>query len=525
MCKKLYLLLVLLFLITVSSFSQTSMPVVEWARTYGGAQIDIGQSVIVTADNKYVICGGTNSQDNDTLPRPTKLDALIIKTDENGNIIWKRTYGGNGDDFATKIIQTMDGGFIIAGNSKSSDGVFSTNKGGVDAWILKLDSLGLFEWQKIYGGSKLDEARGIIQDDKGNYIFSINSDSNDGDFLGGQPDIVWLFKINNTGDVIWKNKYKGSRTQYAYDLIKYDNKYCLLVGETSSIDGDFKGVLGDFIIKVDIDGNTLWLKSFSSPYTSTSTLNGYNSVIVTKTGDIMAFGYAYAFFNSEQPLHYYADYFLTKMNKDGNLIWSKMYGGLDTDVGESILQLPTGEFIGTGFTASKEGDIDSNCLHNNSQGIWTIKLDSVSKIIWKICLGGSKVDAPRDAVLTNDGAILITGDTHSSDGTFSKSYGSYDIPLIKLRDVIKTATYDNKNALQGFMFYPNPVNDNLTIENNTIGILKVQLVNALGQILFSKSYNNGTYQIDCAQLPNGFYQLYVSDNNDAFTSKKLIIQK
>ena len=526
MFYKTILLFSIFFSFFIVGFSQTSMPVVEWARTYGGAQLDIGSTIVVTSDNKYVICGTTSSQDKDTLRRPTGWDGLIMKTDANGNVIWKKIYGGNGEDALDKIIQTVDGGFMVCGAEVSNDGIFSTNKGDYDAWIMKLDSLGNFQWQKTYGGSGIDIARGIIQDDQSNYVFIVNSDSKDGDFNDtSKVGTVWLVKINNKGNIIWKRKYGGSDiNDNGLNLIKYDNKSYLMVGETRSNDGDFKNSKGNFIMKVDSAGNTMWLKSPGSPYDSVSIFNGYNSVILTKDGNIMALGYAYAYYQVIN--HAQLDYLLTKMDKDGNVIWSKMYGGTLFDVGKTLLELPSGEFIAVGITYSNDGDIDPHCRYGMEEDIWTIKLDSIGQIIWKICLGGSKDDYTYEgsASLAKDGAILITGYTTSNDGIFSKNYGSYDIPIIKLRDLLKT-DIDNTNYLQNFKCYPNPVSSNLTIENNSESVLKIRLINSLGQVILNNSYSIGTYQLDCQQLPNGFYQLNVSSTNNAFISKKIIIQK
>ncbi len=518
---KKYMLLGIYSLLSVVGLAQ--QPVVEWAKTYGGKQWDIGQSIVVTPDNKYVICGGTSSQDNDSLPRPTKLDGLIMKVDSDGKILWQRIYGGNGNDFAAKIIQTLDGGFIIVGNSASNDGIFSTNKGGYDVWILKLDSLGMFQWQKTYGGTDLDEARSIVQDKKGEFLFIVNTLSKTDDFNEnmGQGD-VWIVKISSKGDIIWKKRYGGTNGENLHDLVKIDDKSYVAVGETRSTDGDMVNTKGDIIIKIDSSGNTLWKKSYGSPENDISYFNGYNSVIITKDGSLMALGYAMAF--GIPSLHYSHDYLLTKIDRNGNRIWSKLYGGSKLDVGQNILQLTSGEFIVIGNTYSSDGDIAKGSLHGIEEDIWVLKLDSIGQIIWETCLGGTEDDYPRGSVSTKDGIILITGDTKSSNGTFAKNNGSFDLPLIKLKDVIKTSVA-NKTYFNNFKYYPNPVNQHLIIENNTADILKIKLVNAIGQIIFNKSYNIGTFDIDCSHLPTGFYNLILTEQNNNTISKKIIVQR
>ena len=168
--KNQILLLAFLF---ISTYLYAQAPTITWAKNFGGARSDFGRSVVVTDDNKYVLAGGILSKENDTLIRPTGLDAWVIKLDANGNILWQKTYGGTGDDSATKIVQTSDKGFIIVGESRSNTGDFITNKGNFDAWVLKIDSLGNLEWQKTFGGSEDDYTTSVIQTKFGEYIIKI----------------------------------------------------------------------------------------------------------------------------------------------------------------------------------------------------------------------------------------------------------------------------------------------------------------------------------------------------------------
>ena len=332
-----------MFFCALSLWVVAQQPVVEWAKTYGGKYWDFGESILVTSDNKYVIAGGTSSQDNDTLERPTKVDGLIMKLDSDGKVLWKKTYGGNGHDAFSKIIQTKDGGFIAVGSSSSTDGLFTTNKGSDDVWILKLDSLGSFEWQKTYGGSDSDVASSIVQDTNGEYILVMSSSSKDKDFniqLGTSDG--WIVKIDIKGEIIWKKHFGGSDSDGFYDIIQTNNGLFIAVGVYRSKDSIFTG-LGTLAIQFDTKGNVIWQKSHGSPYSITSYFNGYKSFIQTKDGNIVAFGYAWAF--NRPSGHDSHDFLISKIDTKGNLLWSKMYGGEDLDVGQSVLELPSGELI------------------------------------------------------------------------------------------------------------------------------------------------------------------------------------
>jgi Secretion system C-terminal sorting domain len=515
------ILLVVLVVFALSLCAQ--QPVVEWAKTYGGKYWDSGQSVLVTSDNKYIVAGGTSSQDNDTLERPTKMDGLIMKLNSDGQIIWKKTYGGNGHDALSKIIQTKDGGFIAIGNTSSTNGLFITTKGDHDVWILKLDSTGGFEWQKTYGGNDIDVPRGIIQDEKGEFIFTVSSSSTIGDFNNNSLGDVWFVKITSKGEIIWKKRFGGSKDEVLQDLIQYDKSSYIAVGFSLSLDGDMLNNKGDFIIKIDSSGNTQWIKSFGSSSSDNPLFNGYNSVTVTKEGDIIAVGFTWSF--GFPAFHHRQDYLITKMDKNGKFIWSKILGGSGHDQCSGIKQLLTGEFIVVGTTLSNEGDVATtpSIFQRDYKDIWVLKLDSEGKIIWQTILGGSENDYPISIALTKDNSILITGDTRSKDAIFLGNYGGVDLFFLKLRDAIKTSEKEREKDFN-IKCYPNPVTNYLTLENNTEDLINVKIANMMGQVFSIKNYTIGVHMHDCSNLISGIYQIFISDSKNKILSKKVIIK-
>ena len=116
--------------------------------------------------------GYTNSGDGDVNSNHSTntADIWIVKTDTSGNIIWKYNYGGTGSDVAYSIALTSDNGFIVGGKSSSADGDVTENNGEADFWIIKLNSNGVMQWQKSFGGSDADECYTIIQTAEGGYI-------------------------------------------------------------------------------------------------------------------------------------------------------------------------------------------------------------------------------------------------------------------------------------------------------------------------------------------------------------------
>ena len=155
-----------------------------WDKTYGGSQDDGAWSLIQTTDGGYAVAGYTSSKG------AGGRDFWVIKLDSQGNIVWDRTYGGRRDDLANSIIQTTDGGFVVAG--------FTCSKGAgrADAWIIKLDSEGNKKWEKTYGGSMADSINSLIQTIDGGFVVAGFTYSK-----GAGNSDVWIFKLDRWGNL------------------------------------------------------------------------------------------------------------------------------------------------------------------------------------------------------------------------------------------------------------------------------------------------------------------------------------
>jgi len=121
-----------------------------WQKIYGGFNADVGKAIIELADSSIVFIGYSNSYGSGG------YDALIIKTDKNGNLLWRRTYGGLDWDFGYSINKTIDGNLIICGAT------YSFGRGNKDGFILKMDLNGNFLWSRVYGGRNDDDFKKII---------------------------------------------------------------------------------------------------------------------------------------------------------------------------------------------------------------------------------------------------------------------------------------------------------------------------------------------------------------------------
>lgn len=276
---------------------------ITWQKTYGGSNDDILYSAWdIGGSEGFVLAGYTKSNDGDVTRNQGKSDFWVVKTNPRGILQWQKTYGGSDDDKCNYIERTGDGGFILAGHTKSTNGDITSNHGDDDYWVLKIGSKGELQWQKTYGGTSDDEATIIKPTNDGGYIIGGSSSSIDGDVTGnhGAAD-YWIVKINNTGGIQWQKTYGGSDFDFFRSLYQTNDGGYVLIGSSKSNDGDVTGNHGmsDYwVIKIDSRGNKIWEKSLggsnedhgmsiskgdNSPFTESYILNGFSA---SNDGDV-----------------------------------------------------------------------------------------------------------------------------------------------------------------------------------------------------------------------------------------------
>jgi len=243
----------------------SSTGVLQWEKTLGGSGIDSGQSIQQTSDGGYIVAGFSASNDGDVTNNHGSEDYWVVKLSTTGDIQWEKTLGGSSYDLATSIQQTSEGGYIVAGMSSSNNGDVSGNHGNLDYWIVKLNSTGNIVWQKSLGGTEADKARSIQQTSDGGFIVAGQSRSNDGDVTGnhGYED-YWVVKLSSIGVIEWERSLGGSNQEIAYSIVQTLGGDFSVVGYSESNDGDVTGNHGDsdiWIAKLSSTGSLLWQKS------------------------------------------------------------------------------------------------------------------------------------------------------------------------------------------------------------------------------------------------------------------------
>ena len=225
----------------------------QWRRYFGGSNNDRIYKVLATHDDNYLLVGSSESDDFDISNTQGSYDVWLVKIDRQGNKLWERSYGGTGIDNGYGAVATIDGGYLIAGAAISDDGLISQPKGNSDAWLIKLDANGRVLWEKSYGGTGFDAAFDIAkaQQIATSYVVAGHTKSNDGDLTSnyGENDF-WVFGIDQRGRLLFQKTLGGSGLDFAYGVAATADGKIVVVGETESSDFDLKSNRG---------GKDLWI--------------------------------------------------------------------------------------------------------------------------------------------------------------------------------------------------------------------------------------------------------------------------
>jgi len=343
----------------------------SYNQSFGGTMNDEITS-IVEYSNNIVMAGASTSSDMDVTANHGEMDAWIVNF-YNGSIAWRNNYGGSHYDRISSLKRTVDGGFVFAGATESTDGDLSFKTTSVtDGWIVKLNSTGGIVWQKVLAAipdvNQSTTANAVEPTTDGGYIIAGNGVRT----FEERTDLqLWVAKLDSAGNTEWSKVYDGDDDDEATSVLQTSDGGYIIAGYTKTTNN-----LGDiptatpgikyWILKLDASGNTTWSKTYSG-----SLSNFARSIIQTADGGYIVAGDSYSDAENYEGSRDY-DYYVIKIDSSGNVQWQKKYGGSGLDRAFSIIQAPDGNYVVTGYSDSTDGDITSN---NGGFDIWTIKIN------------------------------------------------------------------------------------------------------------------------------------------------------
>ncbi len=286
---------------------------IQWQKTYGGSDEEDFGAPIETNDGNIIITGSTQS-----FNATNNQDGWILKLNQNGTIIWQKTYGSNGSDRISSIVQTNDGGYIFSGSTDPDD------DGNFDAWMVRLDPAGNILWEKSYGGSNSDTLTSIQQTSDGGFIAA-------GGYNRTTPNSYtsWIVKLNSDGTINWEKKYSD---------------FALLGNINELSDGSFIAsgpittdprFIDMHLIRIDSSGQVIWQKSYGTDSFETG-----GAIQIINDNEFVVAGTVFG-----------GDYWLLNLDGAGNINWQKTYGDDDKfEVAGSLQRAANGDLYIVGYS-------------------------------------------------------------------------------------------------------------------------------------------------------------------------------
>lgn len=469
-----------------------------WTKNYGGTSAEGCSKIIETTDGGFAIAGYTFSFGSG------KSDMYLIKTDSLGNVQWTKTFGGNGFEYAYGLEQANDGGFILAGYTTSNA---LNNK---NIYLVRTGSSGNLIWEKTFGKDSVDIASSIVKSSDGNFLICGYTQS-----FGAGEDDIFTIKINQNGDTLWTKTFGGSRSDIGKSVVELNSTAYLFAGSTGS-PGITSNNQDYYLIKTGSAGNTIWTKNHGTG--GSLPFDWCNDVKLISGNSIMMAGES----SYNSPL----DVMLVKIDSVGNSVWKKFYGNNFYDYGNSICNTTEGGMIICGTTK------DKTTQKNN---IFVVKVDNNGNELWRETYGGINNEWGSSVCRTGDGNYVIAGQTNSYGS------GSFDIYISKIKSTgsigIKNLN-ENINHAKDYIVgnYPNPFNSTTKIVYNLAksGYVKITIYDLLGKeiltlensvkpsginsILWNGKDSNGL------EMPSGIYFVSCVTEISSITKKITLVK-
>jgi hypothetical protein len=422
-----YLTIILLFAIVQTG---SALPGdILWQQTLGGpAGEEWGYSLDATADGGVLITGVAYSTDGNVTRAHGSGDLWVVRLGADGTPLWNRAFGGTESDYGLSVKSAADGGSVIIGTTGSNNGDVSGYHGNGDLWVLRLTQAGDPLWQKVYGGNLTDEGGDILQNPDGSFVLTGYTMSDDGDPSGhhGSGDL-WIVCLDQAGSITWQKTFGGSKRDSGSSITHTSDGGYAMTGNTYSNDGDVTSNHGSsdlWVVKTNSTGTLIWQKVFGG-----SKLDWGHSIIELPGGDLLVAGVTASADGDISLNHGAGDIWVIRLTHDGQKIWEKTYGGSFSDNIWKIDVSPNGGAYLVGESFSVDGEITKN---QGDADLWIAEIDANGSLLWSKTLGGENYESGAWIKLMPDGNLAITGTTRSEDGDVKNAKGGGDLWVAKV---------------------------------------------------------------------------------------------
>ena len=532
------LLLTALWALGLNAFAQGD---IIWKRNFGGSDLD-GFYYVVKVPDGIVGIGASYGQSLGTgdwtgVTGNGNDDAIIVKYDDSGNVVWKRNFGGSGIEEFYSGTAVPDGvvvvGYSAAESFGNGDWTGVTGKGESDAIIIKYDNNGNVVWRKNFGGNDRDEFFSVttVPDGVVAVGYSYSRSFGNGDWVGvtekGSGDCI-IVKYDNDGNVIWKKNFGGSVNNYYYCVTAVSDGI-IAAGESDLDGGDWgdevgNGSLDAIIVKYDNDGNVVWKKNFGG-----SSWDVFRSLMAVPDGIIAVGGADEESFGNGDWADVAgkggSDAIIVKYDNNGNVVWKKNFGGSSWDEFYSVAAVSDGIIAaGESFEESFSNGDWENITGKGEYDAIMVKYDNTGNILWKENFGGIANDwyncitSAADVIYAagaSDGESFDTGDWTGVTGN-----GDMDAFIIKY-GADRTNIPQLAPPTSGLTVYPNPANDKALISvPASLASPTIRIFDMTGKIAAAYPCTGATTTVDVSQLQPGIYFIEVAGKTGKLLIKR-----
>ena len=409
---------------------------IDVIKTLGGTKNDAFSSIKKTTDGGYIAVGYAQSSDFDISNKNNdSYDYWVVKFDATNTIEWSKTFGGSDDDRARDILQLSDGSFLVTGFSRSTDLDVSVNSGNYDFWVVKINIDGTLVWEKSFGFSGADQSYIIKQTSDGNFLLGgcldVTASGGQGNSKSSKRHAggdYWLLKIDTKGNKLWSRYYGGQFTDTLLDISETENGNYILTGYSDSSDTDISNNLGEYdfwIVKVNNTGDLIWERNFGG-----SQIDEAFSITKTTDNHFLIAGNTRSADKDVTLNNGSSDIWVIKISSDGTLIWERNFGGTSFDNANKIISAERGGFYVVG--SSRSSDIDAASNFGNKD-VWILKIDATGNLQWQKNIGGNNLDEASSVIELQNGSLIVSGESWSSDNDILENKGFSDGLIVVLK--------------------------------------------------------------------------------------------
>ncbi|MBO3117093.1 T9SS type A sorting domain-containing protein [Winogradskyella sp. DF17] len=495
-----------------------------WQNTINASDFDTVFTALTLSDGSSLVVATSDSNASGDKSENSNggNDIWLIRLDAQGDILWEETLGGSLSDFINSAQETTDGGFILAGGSKSdiSGDKTENNIGENDVWVIKINATGTIEWQNTIGGTNSDSARAIALTNDGGYIVSASSESGiSGDKTEGRKGQIdiWLLKLNSSGTLQWQNTI-GSNGDDIPTVVGQTNDGGYIIGGYSNSDAEddkSEGVSGfnDFwVIKTDNLGVIEWENTIGG-----NASDILRDLVILDNDNFVLAGYSDSNISLDktQDSRGTFDYWIVELAANGSILGQSTIGGDDEDFAFDIKVTTDGNYLIAGQSKS---DTSGEKLKDSNGAIdyWPVKIDNNGTILWQETIGGNANDNLVCAAETDNGYILYGHSFSDVNGDKDENSDFIDPWIVKLN---KEPTFSiEDDTLNKITVYPNPSSSIVFLNNKENELL------VLMDILGNEIQRTTKSQIDISNLTSGVYLVKIFDQKKGLISVKKIIK-